>query len=451
MTPLAELASLTDSAWLVGGAVRDELLGRSCTDFDLALEGDARRVARSLGRATGANSFALSDAFGAWRVTAADRSWQVDLTPLTGATLEADLANRDLTINAIARPVGGGELIDPFGGAKDLAARRLKMVSDASFVSDPLRVVRLARLAAGLGFEIDPATLAAAGSAAAALPQVAGERLFAELKQIVAGEDPVKGLSLLASVGALAVLLPELDALHGVEQSAYHHLDVYEHTLAVLEYAAAPPLSAPGLEQFLDQPLADDMSRREALRWGALMHDIAKPQTQGVSPEGKITFYGHDEQGAELARGILSRLRASERLISHVGALTRHHLTLGFMVHRQPLSARDVYDYLARTEPVGVDVTLLSVADRLATRGRNAERAIDKHVALATEILPAALDWQSDRPRSPIRGDVLATALGREPGPWLSGAIDELTRARYAGEIEPTPEAAVEHARAWLE
>ncbi len=459
MTPLPELAALTDHAWLVGGAVRDELLGLSSTDFDLAVDGDAKGLARALGRATGASSFALSDAFGAWRVTAADRSWQVDLTPLTGLSLEDDLANRDLTVNAIARPLAGGELIDPFKGADDLRAGRLAMVSAGAFAADPLRVMRLARIAAELEFVVDPATLEAARGAAPGLAEVAGERVYAELRQVIGGEQPVEGLGLLESVGATAVVLPELVALHGVEQSVYHHLDVYGHTLEALTFAIAlqrDPTGVVGIQdepvrQFLAQPLADEMNRGEVLLWAALLHDIAKPQTRGITPEGRITFIGHDVEGATLVREIFSRLRASERVTTQVAAMTRHHLRLGFLVHQRPLSPRDVYDYLAACEPVGADVTLLSVADRLATRGRNAKQAIAAHLELAREIWSAALDWQRQRPRAPLRGDDLAAALGRPVGPWLADALEELCAARYGGEIDDSAARSVAHITAWLE
>ncbi len=458
-TPLAELAALTDRAWLVGGAVRDELLGLRSTDFDLAVDGDAKGLARALGRATGASSFALSEAFGAWRVSAADRSWQVDMTPLTGPSLQADLANRDLTVNAVARPVAGGELIDPFGGADDLRAGRLAMVSPGAFAADPLRVMRLARIAVELDFHIDAGTLAAAEAAAPGLAGVAGERVYAELRQIIAGDRPLAGLGVLEAVGAAAVVLPELVALHGVEQSVYHHLDVYGHTLEALGYALALQHDPPGVlgveaeptRAFLARPLADEMSRGEVLRWAALLHDIAKPQTRAVSAEGRITFFGHDVEGAGVVREIFGRLRGSEKVTTQVAAMTRHHLRLGFLVHHRPLSARDVYDYLAACEPVSADVTLLSVADRLATRGRNGEPAIAAHLELARELWPAALEWQARRPRPPLRGDDLAAALGRPAGPWLAEVLEELSAARYAGEIDDSAATAVGYAAAWLE
>jgi hypothetical protein len=142
-----------------------------------------------------------------------------------------------------------------------------------------------------------------------------------------------------------------------------------------------------------------------------------------------------------MAVEILGRLRASERLATHVAALTRQHLRLGFLVHQRPLSRRVVYRYLSTCAPVEVDVTVLSVADRLATLGRNSEVAVAKHLELAREMLPAALAYRAAPPRPPIRGDQLARQIGITPGPRLGELLAELTEACYAGEIETEQQA----------
>ncbi len=455
--PLATLSGLVQRAWLVGGAVRDRALGRETADFDVVLDEPPAGVARALGRAADAFSFELSREFGHWRVVARDRAWQVDLTPLDGGSIEEDLARRDLTINAIARPLAEDAWIDPFGGLADLRARRLRAVSERSFRGDPLRVLRLARIACELGFEIDAGTLSLARSSAAALGSVAAERVFAELRRVICAPSAVQGLRLMERVGATAVVLPELEALRGVQQSRFHHLDVLEHTLLTLQEtislvdspARLAGSRAAALAAVLAQPLADELTRGQALRLGALMHDIAKPQTRAVTPEGRITFMSHDREGADLCASILGRLRASERLIAHVGALTRHHLRLGFLVRDMPLDRRAVYAYLRATAPVGVDVTVLSVADRLATRGDNAEVAIARHLELAEGMVVEALDWLADPPRPPVRGDELARALSVTPGPLIGRLLADLEEASFAGEIAG-PEEAIEHARTLL-
>ncbi len=456
--PMAALVAVAhDPAWLVGGAVRDRALGRETDDYDVAVQGDARSLARALARAADAHVFPLSEAFGVWRVVAHDRAWQVDVLPVVGGSIDADLAGRDFTINAMAEPLAGGPHVDPFGGMTDLRERTLRMVSRGAFVEDPLRTLRLARLACELGFSVERETSAAAAASTPALDGVAPERVFVELRRVVIADRALDGLALMDELGAMSIVLPEVSRMRGVGQSPYHHLDVYEHTRSVLaeviELSHGPAESlgehAEAVRQFLAEPLANELTRGQALRFGALLHDVAKPLTRRVTPEGRVTFIGHDALGADVAAGVLSRLRASERLREHVAALARHHLRLGFMVHDMPVDRRAIYRYLRTCEPVQVDVTLLSVADRLATRGRGSEEAIARHLELARQLLGEALVWRSCPPRPPLRGDELARAVGLRPGRELGRILRELEEASFAGEIT-SREQAIERARELL-
>jgi poly(A) polymerase len=456
---IARAALAGQPAWLVGGAVRDRVLGRPLTDLDLAVDGDPEQAARALASAAGrAACFALSEDFGAWRVVARGGAWQADVERLRGGSLQADLQLRDFTVNAIAEPIEGGAPIDPLGGLEDLAARRLRMAGPGAFVDDPLRVLRLVRMAVELELEPERQTSQAARAQTGELKRVSAERVFMELRRIIASPRARRGIELMGELGATAAVLPELEELRGIEQNRFHHLDVYGHTLEVLDRTIElqnDPSSVLGDEHavellaLLNEPLADELTRGEALHWGALLHDAAKPLTKEVRPrDGRVTFIGHDAQGAELARTVLGRLRASERLRAHVAALTRNHLRLGFLVHDpQPLERRTVYAYLKACEPVEVDVTLLSVADRLATRGDKAEQAIDAHMRVAQRMIEDALRWRAEGPAKPLwRGDELAKQLGIGVGPQVGKLLEELAEARYAGELS-TREQALAYAR----
>src|SRR5699024_6968393 len=140
------------------------------------------------------------------------------------------------------------------------------------------------------------------------------------------------------------------------------------------------PADAAELRRVLDEPLGDELTRGEALRFAALLHDIGKADTRQLTENGRVTFIGHDSAGADQIRKLCLRLRTSERLREFLAAITKQHLVLGFLVHEQPLSKRAVYQYLKRCSPVEVEVTLLTCADRIATRGRNAEEAIERHL-----------------------------------------------------------------------
>lgn len=447
----------TEGVWIVGGAVRDAALGREVADLDLAVAGDPGVAARAIGKELGEHAFELSAEFGTWRVVARDPGWQIDVTALRGGSIEADLGERDFTIGAVAVPLAGEEPIDPFAGLADLDAKRLRVVSEGSFLADPLRLLRAPRLAAELDLEIEPRTAELAREAAVKAADPAGERQLAELRQLMGGPDPLRGLALLGELGVEGAVLPELELLRGVEQGPNHHLDVYDHTIAVLEHTLEVESDlerfagdrAVEVRELLEEPLADEISRRTALRFGALFHDIAKPATKAEF-NGFVGFKGHDEVGAEVIGSICARLRASRKLTQHLQGLARHHLRLGFMIAEMPLPPRRVHAYLRATEPVTVDVTLLTVADRLSARGVGpiaSPEMVAGHLQLAREMVAAGLDWRREGPPPPLlRGDEIAAELGIEPGPELGSALAELEAAQYAGEVNDRA-GAIEHLR----
>jgi putative nucleotidyltransferase with HDIG domain len=454
--------ALGDSAgvWIVGGAVRDAALGRTVTDLDLAVSGDPREVAGAIARGRG-KMFQLSEEFATWRAIGPDDAWQVDAAGLRAEDIEGDLALRDFTVNAVAVPLSpaGAEPLDPRGGLADLRDHTLRAVSEESFGNDPIRILRAARIAADLRLEIDPATVDLARSNADQAGSPAGERQLAELRMLLTGADPIRGLAFLDELGATSAVLPELEALRGVEQNPYHHLDAHGHTLEVLErllavetdLASVVGESADELNDVLTEPLADGLTRGGALRFAALFHDLGKPETRARGEGGRVLFIGHDRAGARIVRDLCRRLRASRRLGEYLANLTLNHLRLGFLVHERPLSRRQVYDYLRATEPDSADVTLLTVADRLATQGeRTRKEAIDAHLELAGEMIGESLALRRQGPpRSPVRGDDLAAELGIEPGPELGRLIAEVEAAVFEGRVA-SREQAIELARGLL-
>jgi poly(A) polymerase len=436
--------------WVVGGTVRDAVLGRPLEDVDLVVAGDPRAAARELADAAGGHAFELSEQFGAWRVVTPGRAWQADVTPVRGERIEDDLALRDFTVNAIAVPLAGGTPVDPHDGLPDLEAACLRAVGERSFREDPLRTMRLARLACELGFEAEERTRGLARAEAGAIERVAPERVYYELRKLVCSPDPLRGIALMDEVGLVGAVLPELEALKDVEQNPYHHLDVWGHTLEVLAQLLQierdpEPVFGPLAEEIareLERPLADELTRWQALRLGALLHDVGKPATRAVSPEGRVLFWGHDELGARMSREIGRRLRASAAIGDFLAQLALHHLRLGFLVHQRPLSRRDLYRYLRACEPVELEVTVLTAADRLATRGeRTRDEAIEGHLELVRTLATEALAWRESPPRPPVTGDELIEALGLHPGPEVGRLLEELTEAAFAGEISSREDA----------
>ena len=444
-----------ERAWLVGGALRDRAAGPPDARPRRRRRRRRRAAPRAAsGRGAGGASFELSDQFGAWRVVARDRSWQVDITPLQGGSLEADLAARDLTVNAMAEPLAGGELVDPHGGASDLDRKRLRMVSADAFAADP--AAHAARRAPGHRARLrdrprhrgrGPRARAGAGR------HRPGARLHRAAPRSCGADAAVRGLALMDELELVAAVLPELAALRGVEQNPYHHRDVHGHTLEVLQAsidlerdpAAAlgdEALAAP-VRALLAEPLADELTRGGALRFGALLHDIAKPQTRTELPRRSHRLSpprragrrdGARRAGAPARQRAAALARGGADAPSPAPGLPRPRACRSTATS----STATCEDRAGR----GRRHAAVSVADRLATRGRKADEAIARHLELAREVLAEALARRAAGPQPPlVRGDELAAELGIARGPELGELMTQIAEARFAGEVSTREEA----------
>ena len=415
-TPLP--TSDSGGGYLVGGAVRDTLLGRATDDLDWVVP-DPERSAREAGDALGGSAFVLDAARGHWRVVAGGETR--DYAPLTG-DIEANLAMRDFTVNALALDLAGN-LIDPTNGREDLRTRTLKMVSWENLRSDPLRPLRGARFAATLGFNLDGETAEAIREHAAAQvtgsePLPAWERVGEELSQLVRSERAAQGIQLLHKRGLLKVYLPELAAAEGVEQGSLHHLDVLEHSIEALNQL---------LHGFPDADLA--------LRWGTLLHDVGKPPTRDYDEyRRRMTFYAHDKVGSDIAKKVLRRLRQPGELADRVGALVRYHML------PLPQNQKEARRFVHRRRDLLPDLLKLMIADREAARGRRASAAGRQAYRLALgRVLEILAEGAPEKPLLDGR-DVMAL-LGLEPGPRVGEAVRFVQEAEAVGDVRNRDEA----------
>jgi poly(A) polymerase len=447
-------------AYLVGGAVRDRLLDsdRPAYDLDFAVAGDGLAIARRLADALGAAYYALDAGRGVGRVVlGAAPSGQpgrlsvVDVARFQGPDLAADLAGRDFTINAMALDVAHDppRLIDPHGGQADLRARRLRAVSPMAMEEDPVRGLRAVRLAAQLGFEIEPATRAFVRAAAPGLAGTSAERLQEELVKILCTSGLVDSLRELDDLELLTQVLPEVSALHGLAQSAPHRWDAYEHTLqaaAALEDllpldGGAPHPDVPfpqAVANHLGRAVARGQSRRTMLTLAALLHDVGKPATASLGPDGRAHFLGHDRVGAELAAAALRRLRFAGDAVRLVESLVRHHLLPLQLAWGGSASRRAVHRYFRATGGAGVEVALLALADQRATTGP--EAGDDQYpvlLAVVGDLLEAYFQRQPTvvAPRPLLNGRDLKRQFGLPQGPPIGRLLDGLREAQAVGEV----------------
>ncbi|MBI3947941.1 MAG: HD domain-containing protein [Armatimonadetes bacterium] len=472
---LADLPRPGERIYLVGGCVRDLLLGRPTKDLDLVTDGNPRRLAERIARRTGGAPFCLHREMRAYRVVPRSGApgIPVDVLPLT-EPLEEDLLRRDFSINAMALPLQHDQmyysiihyrimcstcrLIDPAGGLDDLSAGRVRHVRPDVFTADPIRLLRAVRMAAVLGFTIVPETEALARSQAGLLAGAAAERVRDELFLLLGAPGCPESVRRLDEMGMLGVILPELMPLKGLEQNANHHLDAWEHTLEVVRQTERllvgeelPEDVFEPAHRALSQPITPPRARRELFLFAALLHDVAKPQTRDVTPGGVITFRGHDEAGAAVAAGICRRLRLGGRETKAVARMVAGHLSPGWLSLEEPLDPRQRYRFFREAGDSAVETLILSLADRLAARGPwAAPEQIERHRRFVVEMLRLHFEGAPvARPVVPADGRELMRATGLKPGRELGELLEALEEAVAVGEVRSREEA-IAFAERWV-
>ncbi len=434
--------------YLVGGQVRDQLLGRRLSDLDLTTDAPPDVVRRLAARARPISIYDVGARFGTiGLVFRGDdgEAWPVEITTFRteqyadgtrkpevtfGVSLEDDLWRRDFTMNAIAVDLRDGTRHDPTGGVADIAQGLIRAVGDpgARFAEDPLRLMRAVRFVAQLGFMLDKETEAAITANAADLARISRERVAAEMNAILVSPGAARGIRLLTDLGLMEHAIPDVLPMRGMSQRPMHHKDVFEHTLGVIENLEVPELG---------------------LRWAALLHDIGKPVTKSVT-DGQVHFFGHEEAGARMAHRIMRGLNLDGALTTRVVALVRNHLRIN--AYESSWTDAAVRRVIREIGTNLDDLVKLSRADVTSYRQEKRDAAslrADEFERRSHELL-AAQDVA--RLRSPIDGDELMAMFQRPPGAWIRPVKEHLLSLVIDGELaEDDKEAAGEFARAFLE
>lgn len=469
-------------AYLVGGSVRDALLQREVHDFDLAVSQGSLQLARRLADALEAAFYPLDEVRKTGRVvwTRPDkRRTVIDVALLRGEDLDADLRARDFTINAMAVELRQPErLIDPLGGLQDLRSKILRVCSPTSLEEDPVRVLRAFRLVVDFNLKISPETKTLLRQAAPRLSQVTPERVRDEIFRILGGIHPEVALRLLAHFKALEQVLPELAALPGVKQPVPHVMDVWEHTLAVVQRLTTvlnllsarydPDASgnlAAGLltvrlgrfrqqvQEHLQTPVSAERSLRSLLNFAALYHDAGKPHTRREEPDGRVHFYEHEKVSAELFTARAQALRLSTHEIERIRTIILHHMRpLWLAAGTAPIQRRAIHRFYRDTGAAGIDICLLSLGDVWATYGHTLPQGVWRKHLDAVRLLMDAWWEQNSHIVSPpplINGTDLIQALGLKPGPKVGELLNAIREAQAEGAIVDR-EGALDFARAEL-
>ena len=430
---VAAFARAGRQLWLVGGAVRDELLGRGHGDLDFTTDALPDEI-EAIGAEIGANLRTVGKKFGTIGVFIEPDWYEIttfrgdsytggtrwpDVT--FGTSIEEDLARRDFTVNALARDTQDGRVLDLFGGEADLRAGIVRAVGDPAtrFREDPLRILRGMRFASQLDFAIDEATLAGMAQTAPLLASLSQERVTAELDKLLSGSSPARGLHALRLTAALEVVLPEFVPMVGCEQNRFHKFDVWGHTVATVQAMEA-----------------GESARLR--RWAALLHDLGKPAVRHVKPNGEWGFYKHETVGAELARDLLDRLKLGRRESLAITMLVRRH-----MDRPRPDDPRSVRRFMTKCEGHWRDLLALKQADNVSHTYDDSEYHDRLQAACETTERE---DGERLKGESPLSGDDLVQIFDREPGPWIKVIKQRLGALVLEGELAPGDRAAAEAA-----
>ena len=419
---VSTLAAAFDAAGrelsIVGGPVRDAFLGRRTNDLDFTTDASPDDILRivtpisstqwDIGRAFGTIGAKVQGESVEITTYRADSYDGVTRKPTVefGDTLDGDLARRDFTVNAMALRVPSCTLVDPTGGVEDLVARRLRTPGDprVSFGDDPLRMLRAARFASQLEFDVDADTVGAMTELRDTLSIVSPERIQGELVKLLQTDEPARGIRLLVETGLIDLFLPEVPALRLEIDEHHHHKDVYEHSLTVLRQTIE-----------LERERNPDAAADVPLRLAALLHDIGKPATRRLEPGGGVTFHHHDVKGARMARKRLQALRFDSDTIGTVTRLIELHLRFfGYAEGAWTDSAvrRYVRDAGAELERLHI----LTRADVTTRNRRKAARLASAYDDIENRIAALREQEEIDAVRPELDGNRIQEVLGIRPG-----------------------------------
>ena len=458
--------------YLVGGAVRDMLLNRISPDLDFALPSNGIAFARKVSNELKADFLPLDEERDTGRVVVTQEDGSrifLDFAAYRGEDLEADLRARDFTINALAFDMHTEAILDPLDGSTDLRAKVIRACSPLSITDDPVRILRAIRMAAAFGFQIEKSTRAQLKESASALTRVSPERLRDEIFKILQGPKPDASMRALEMLGTLPYLMPELVELKGVEQSLPHVYDVWSHTLSVLAcledilsamrigYTAEQTkdmltgLLTLRLGRYREQvaehfakSLNVDRTMRSLLFFAALYHDVSKPDTKTVEENGRIRFFDHDIQGAEVAAERGHAFNLSNDEIHRLHTIIKHHMRIHSFATRlegdkQTPSRKAIYRFFRDSGEAGIDLILLALADVRATYATNLTQ--ETWVAYL-DIARILLENYWERPEEVVApprlldGHDLMKELNIDAGPLIGQLLEAIRENQAAGKIE---------------
>jgi tRNA nucleotidyltransferase/poly(A) polymerase len=458
ISTLVEIAAREGlNLYLVGGFLRDLFGGQKNKDVDL-VSPQVGDLTEYLKKETAIRPVLIDRKFGTIRLVPPSKctrdwqSYQIDLSPMRGFSIEDDLNQRDFTMNALAINLAGWEktgvikLIDPLGGLSDLRSGRLRACTHLSIKDDPLRILRAYRLVSTCGFSIESKTREWIVRMRQGLDKVAKERIRDELALILSAPNSASTIRLLDEDNMIDLLLPECEPLRDLREDDFHHLDFWSHTLSTLDaleglLANPQELLTSYVEEAqtsLAQKLIGGRTRETMLKIGVLAHDIGKPSCQTVDKNGVIHFHGHEVAGAQAAASLCRRLRFSNEEIDFTTQLVRQHMSATRLFNLADPSRRTLGRFFRLGPGLFWPLIMLFASDHMATLGPRSPKG---GMVLLRERILSWLDyyrqWLKPREVEPplVNGHDIIEHLHLSPGPKVGKLLEVLTELQWEGEI----------------
>ena len=427
-----------NEGYLVGGAVRDALLGKSTCDRDIAIKG-AERFAQNIAEIFGGTFITLDSEYHIYRVVLQDKLNYLDISEIQGDSIEEDLMRRDFTINAIAYDLKNNEFIDVTGGIEDLKNGILRHIKDENLAEDPLRIIRAFRFASVTGFAITPELQSAIRKYLSLALNPAPERIHYELMKLFGGQNAAKILLFLDEFGLLEEIFPCVNEMKRVTPNSHHHLDLFHHVVeTVRQIENTYENASPEIREHLGKVDFGGFPRINHLKLAGFLHDIGKFSTWTIEPSGRHRFIKHDDVGSKMVIPLLRQWKFSKKQIEYISCMIKNHIYPSSVLAAPDLSEKVMMRYIRKMEDNVIDNIILARADRLSARGVDVtDTMIKNNIEGLEKLLNFYLAKRETLTPLPklLDGKEIMELKNIKPSPLLGEIIRNLQEAQVNGDV----------------
>lgn len=438
--------NFTNEIYLVGGSVRDYLMGIESHDRDIiVMDEDAKNFSLKLQKLFDATFVPLDEENKIYRLVMSDKINYIDITNPVGGTIEKDLMRRDLTINAIAVNINSGEVVDISGGVTDIKNKCIHCVNEQNFVDDPLRLLRVYRFQSLYNFSIAPETLSAICKYVELIKKPAFERINYEVLRLFSGRYAHVALENMNKTWLLEEIFPFVKELKQVPPNSHHHLDLLHHSIeTVKQIQEIYDNTQDEVKEHLDRVDFGGFSRLAHLKFAGFIHDIGKFSTWTIEEGGRHRFIGHDDVGSKLAGTMLKKMHFSNKQVDYLTKMIKFHIYPSQLMSSPQITEKIMMRFVRKMDANSIDNIILAMADRLSARGPEiTDEVVEHNINLLTTLMKFYLDVRETLKPLPIflTGNDVMEILNIKPSPKLGKIMNSLHEAQLNGDVQTREQA----------